>query len=128
MVEIRLFHCIVILRGQYRVQCGGNPTAADNSKIASHQFFNTIPSLLCCIYVCCPRCGGLACVIFVTGATIFQLCHIFDMPHPHYIIAVHISQVVKNHNGETCFDNKNQAVLQTSSQDEVFSFVAIASD
>ena len=44
MVEIRLFHCIVILHGQYWVRFGDDPTAADNSKIASHQFSNIISS------------------------------------------------------------------------------------
>jgi hypothetical protein len=68
-------------------------------------------------------------MIIVTGAAIFQLSGTSsDIPHSHYIIAVHISQVVKNCNGETCFDNKNQAVLQTSSQDKVSNIIAIACD
>jgi hypothetical protein len=69
-------------------------------------------------------------VIIVTGATIFQLSGTFsDMPLPHYYIAVNISLVVvKNFDGETGYDHKNQAILETSSQNKVFSVIATAND
>jgi hypothetical protein len=58
MVQIRLFHCTVILRGQYRVQFGDNPTAADNSQIASRQFFNTISSICAAFMSVAPNVVG----------------------------------------------------------------------
>jgi hypothetical protein len=94
------------------------PTASDRSQTVSGQFSKIISSI----------CAGPACAIIVMGvhSIIFQLIGTFsDMLHPRYIITVHISQLVENFNGEACLDHENQAIQQMSSQDEVFSVVAI---